>query len=188
MWSLVGADGQKWSISMFVSATFLIIIKRLMSHKFMIKIFLINLKLNANQKIWVIIDMTHKSWKMTHIFFVCIWVYSFQKFMNHKLNAKFLILVSTPFSLIFSRLISHTFMIHIFLKRINFNANKKVWVIIDMTHEPHPFINKFMVKESNYYIIIIQLRNISFQEWENPYPDSLKPRNTNLSVRDLRMD
>ena len=65
MWSLVGADGQKWSISMFVSATFLIIIKRLMSHKFMIKIFLISFKFNANQNIWVIIDMTHESLKMT---------------------------------------------------------------------------------------------------------------------------
>ena len=54
--------------------------------------------------------------------------------------------------------------------------------------EPHPFINKFMVKEINYYIIIIQLRNKSFQERVNPYPDSLKPRNTNLSVRDLWMD
>ena len=44
-------------------------------------------------------------------------------------------MVSTPFSLIFSWLMSHKFMIYIFLKRIHFNAHKKVWVIIDMTQE-----------------------------------------------------
>ena len=44
-------------------------------------------------------------------------------------------MVSTPFSLIFLWLMSHKIMMHIFLIRIYFNAHKKVWVIIDMTHE-----------------------------------------------------
>ena len=59
---------------------------------------------------------------------------------------------------------------------------------VERLFEPHPFINKFMVKESNNYVLIEQLRNKSFQERVNPYPVSLKPRNTNLSDPDLWMD
>ena len=39
------------------------------------------------------------------------------------------------FLFIFWRLMSHKFMSHIFLKGINLNENKKIQVIIDMTHE-----------------------------------------------------
>jgi len=50
-------------------------------------------------------------------------------------NGQFWNLVSTPFSVIFLRLMSHKFMTHIFFRRINLNTNKKIWVNIDMTHE-----------------------------------------------------
>ena len=40
-----------------------------------------------------------------------------------------------PFSLIYRRPMSHKFMIHIFLRRINLVTNIKIRVIIDMTHE-----------------------------------------------------
>jgi len=87
---------------------------------------------------WVISIMTHIFlFVFEFIFFKNIWIINLWLTSRQKINknAQFLILISTPSSLIFSRLMSHKVMIHIFLKWINFNAHKKVCVIIDMTHE-----------------------------------------------------
>ena len=55
-----------------------------------------------------------------------------EKITENDIKTKF---QNWPFSLIYWRPMSHKFMIHIFLKRKNLNANKKIQVIIDMTHE-----------------------------------------------------
>ena len=84
-------------------------------------------------------------WIMAHIFLftfkfillkkICImslWLMSRKKMTE---NDQFWNLVLPPFSVIFLRFMGHEFMMHIFFQRINLNANKKIWVIIHMTHE-----------------------------------------------------
>ena len=62
------------------------------------------------------------------------WSFQVLEFLKFK-NDAFCNLVSATFLVINSWLMSHRFLMHIFLIRINVNANKKIWVIIDMTHE-----------------------------------------------------
>jgi len=70
--------------------------------------------------------------RLKNMWIMNLWLMSRQKINE---NDQFWDLVLTPFLVIFVWLMSHKFMMHIFLKRINLNANKKIWVIIDMTHE-----------------------------------------------------
>ena len=62
---LLELDTKNGQFEIFGSASFSVIILWLMSHKLMTHIFLIWINFNANKKIWVIIHMSHESWKMS---------------------------------------------------------------------------------------------------------------------------
>ena len=82
---------------------------------------------------------------MTHIFLVTfkfiliknigimnLWLMCREKIAKNGLKTEF---QNRSFLTIFSRLMSHKFMIHIFVIKMNLNVTTKIWVIINMTHE-----------------------------------------------------